>query len=162
MTLSAFWERVAMAPLSTHIGETWWFPLLESIHVIAATFLVGTILMVDLRLLGVAGRAYATTVISREVVPWTWGAFTVAVLTGIGMFISRADHYAANPALQIKLVLLVLAGVNMLVFHRIGWRDVAQWDSAAVTSNAAKVAGATSLTIWIGVLLTGRWIGHLL
>jgi len=162
MSYSSFWERVAMAPLSTHIGETWWFPLLESIHVIAATFLVGTILMVDLRLLGVAGRAYAASVVSREVVPWTWGAFVIAVITGLGMFLSRADHYVINRAFQIKLALLVLAGINMLVFQRIGWREIARWDQAVVTTTHAKLAAVTSLVLWVGVLLAGRWIGHLL
>jgi hypothetical protein len=150
-----------MAPLSTHIGETWWFPLLESIHVIAATFLVGSILMVDLRLLGAAGRTYAVATISRDVLPWTWTAFAIALVTGIGMFISRADHYVANRAFQIKLVLLILAGINMLVFHRLGTRGHERPDDAPATS-AARTAGALSLAIWAGVLLTGRWIGHLL
>jgi hypothetical protein len=162
MTLAPFWERVAMAPLSTHIGETWWFPFLESIHVIAATFLVGSILMVDLRLLGLAGRAYPVTIMSRDVIPWTWVAFAVALVTGAGMFISRADHYVVNRAFQIKLALLILAGINMLVLHRVGWRDLARWDAATATSTAARTAGAASLVIWLGVLLTGRWIGHLL
>jgi uncharacterized membrane protein len=162
MTLAAFWERVAMAPLSTYIGETWWFPLLESIHVIAATFLVGTILVVDVRLLALAARAYPASIVSRETVPWTWGAFAVAVVTGIGMFLSRADHYVANRAFQIKLILILLAGINVLVFHRIGWRDIESWDKGKRTTTIAKVAGALSICIWLGVLLAGRWVGHLL
>jgi len=162
MTLAPFWERVAMSPFSTHIGETWWFPLLESLHVIAATFLVGSILMVDLRLLGAAARSYAVTVLSRDVIPWTWTAFVVALVTGTGMFVSRADHYVVNRAFQIKLALLILAGINMLVLHRVGWRDIARWDTNNPTPTAARTAGAASLVIWLGVLLTGRWIGHLL
>jgi hypothetical protein len=155
------WTNIEMWPLSAHIGETWWFPLLESIHVLMATFVVGSILMIDLRLLGVAARQQLVTRMLKEVVPWTWGAFLLSALAGLGLFITRASAYVANPAMQIKLVLLVLAGINMAVLHFVTLKDVGRWDSAAVTSTAAKIAGSSSLLLWIGVMLAGRWIGHL-
>jgi hypothetical protein len=148
-------------PLSAAIGETWWFPLLESLHVVAITLVVGSILMVDLRLLGLAARSYSVTSMSKELVPWTWGAFVVSVITGFGLFMTRATHYMGNPAFQIKLLLLVLAGINMAALHYIGLREVAQWDQAAKPPLWAKAAGAISLLTWVGVLLAGRWTGHL-
>lgn len=162
MSLSPLWAWLEALPLASHIGETWWFPLLESFHVITATFVVGSILMVDLRLLGLASRSHPVSRIVREVVPWTLGAFALSALTGGGMFITRASHYVDNRAFQIKLALLVLAALNMAVFHLGTSRNIARWDTGAVTTAWSRFAGGSSLLLWMGVLLAGRWIGHLL
>ena len=160
MTLSEFWSTLENSPLALRIGESWWFPLLESIHVVAIALVVGSLLMVDLRLLGVAARAYAVTRMSRELIPWTWVSFAISVLTGIGLFITRAEHYMGNPAFQIKLVLLALAGANMALFHFAIFRTVAAWDRST-PPRGAKATAALSLVLWCGVILAGRWVGHL-
>jgi hypothetical protein len=160
-SLADSWAWLENLPIATRIGESWWFPLLESLHVLTATFVLGTLLMVDLRLLGLAARQQAMTRISGELIPWSWGAFAVALVTGIGMFITRAGTYMENPAFQIKLVLLALAGINMTAFHFGTFRRIAQWDTAATPTVAAKFAGAASLVVWAGVMLAGRWVGHL-
>ena len=162
MVLSDFWTWLGGLSISGYIGETWWFPLLESIHVIAATFLVGSILMVDLRLLGLAGRSHPVSRITLEVVPWTRAAFVLALVTGLGMFITQPARYADNRAFQVKLILLILAGLNMSMFHLRTLRSVEAWDTAPAVPAAAWLAGACSVLLWIGILLAGRWIGHLL
>ena len=161
MSLDPFWDWLANTDLAFEIGATWWFPLLESIHVIAIALVVGSILTVDLRLLGVAARSYAMRRISRELTPWAWAGFAVATITGTGMFITRPAHYAANPAFQAKLVLLILAGINVAMLHTRAMRDVDRWDTHPVTPSTAKLAGAASLVIWVGVIVAGRWTGHL-
>ena len=159
MGLADIWTWLEALPMAAYIGESAWFPFLESVHVLAATFLVGSILMLDLRLLGFAARQHAVSRIVREVVPWTYGACAISLLTGFALFMTRASHYAQNIAFEIKMLLLVGAGINMAVFHLVIVRDVARWD--AETRGAAKLAGACSLLLWIGVMLSGRWIGHL-
>ena len=118
MIFSEFWEWLQAHPTSQYIGFTWWFPFLESIHVIAITLVVGSILIVDLRLLGISGLQYSASRITRELIPWTWGAFVVATLTGFGMFVTRATAYVENPAFQIKFLLLIVACLNMAVCPR--------------------------------------------
>ena len=162
MPFTEFWERLQGHPTSQYIGYSWWFPFLESIHVVAITLVVGSILVVDLRLLGMAGTRYGASRMTRELVPWTWGAFWVAVVTGIGMFVARAPAYIENPAFQAKLVLLVLACANMALFQFRTFRDIVTWDTVAVTPVAARVAGAASLLLWAGILLAGRWTGHII
>ena len=162
MPFPEFWEWVQALPLSEYIGFTYWFPLLESIHVLAIGFVVGSILMVDLRLLGMAAAGYAASRITRELVPWTWGAFVVAVITGTGMFMTRATAYVENPAFQMKLILLILACANMALFQFRTFRDVALWDVGTVPPPAARAAGAVSLALWAGVVLAGRWTGHII
>ena len=88
-----FWSWLQALPLSEHIGFTWWFPLLESIHVLAIGLVVGTILMVDLRLLGLAAVRYPASRITLELVPWTWLGFVVAFITGFGLFMAGATRY---------------------------------------------------------------------
>ncbi len=153
MLLEEFWTWIEMTPLAARIGESAWFPFLESIHVLSAMFVVGTVLMADLRLLGWAARRYSVTVITDEVVPWTWGGFVIAVVTGVGLLMPRASSYVANPAFLSKLVLLALAGVNMVVLHFIALRSE--------RVRLQMTTGACSLLVWAGVVLAGRWIGHL-
>ena len=160
MPFPEFWTWLEGLPLAEHIGFTWWFPFLESIHVLTIALVVDSILMVDLRLLGVAALGYAASRVTRELIPWTWGALSVAVVTGAGMFMTRAATYIEHPPFQIKMVLLLLAGVNMTLFQLRTFRNIEDWDTAAVTPVAARIAGATSLLLWAGVVLAGRWIGH--
>jgi uncharacterized protein DUF6644 len=155
------WTWLETLPIAMYIGESWWFPFLESIHVLTSTFMVGSIAMLDLRLLGLAARSHAASRITKEILPWTRGAFAVSALAGAGMFISQANRYVDNRAFQVKAVLLILAGINIAVFHLGTVRSMPRWDTAAVTSAAARVAGVGSLLLWIAIMLAGRWIGHL-
>jgi hypothetical protein len=160
--MTPLWDWLETRPLATAIAEGWGFPLAESLHVLGATFVLGSILMVDLRLLGLAARRYPVSQILREVVPWTLGGFALAIVAGFALFITQSNRYMGNRAFQIKLVLLVLAVGNMLVFHFWSKRRIADWDTTNVTSRAARLAGACSLFLWVGVMLAGRWVGHLL
>lgn len=156
-----FWIKVENLSISWAIGGTWWFPFLESIHVIAATMVVGSILMVDLRLLGLAAKHYSISTMSSELAPWSWGAFAVATVTGIGMFITRAASHVVNPAFQWKMFLLLLAGINMAVFHFKIYKKISTWDTAFKIPANVRIIGASSLLIWAGVMLSGRWVGHI-
>lgn len=159
--LQDFWSMLESLPLAAHIGETWWFPVLESLHVVGAVFVVGSLLMMDLRLLGLVALGHPVSRIARETLGWSWASFGLALLTGLGLFITRASHYAANPAFQVKLLLLAGAGLNVLWFHRFAARDITRWDADRVLPKAVRWAGGCSLTFWAGVMLAGRWIGHL-
>jgi hypothetical protein len=98
------------------------FPWIESIHVLAIVLVVGTISIIDLRLIGIASLDRAATRLMRDVLPWTWGAFVIAVITGSLLFSSNAPKYAHNFFFQGKMVLLAAAGVNMAIFHMFGLR----------------------------------------
>jgi len=135
------------------------FPWFESVHVLAITLVFGSILVVDLRLLGLASVGRPVTQLVRDVLPVTWIAFAVAVITGAAMFISNAVEYARNFPFQMKMVLLVLAGLNMLVFHFVTCRGVGQWNEARRTPFGARFAGGFSLLAWVGIIAFGRWIG---
>lgn len=161
--MNDFWYSLEGSELAFQIGATWWFPLIESIHVLAAVLVLGSILMVDLRLMGVAAARYSSSILLRELVPWSWAAFAVALVSGGLLFIVQASNYASNTAFLIKLLLLGLAGLNMVWFH---WR-VLPWLRADERRHGnrnffgAKLSAAFSLMLWSGIMLAGRWIGHL-
>src|ERR1700748_730141 len=125
-------------------------PWIGSVHVLAIVLVVGTISIVDSRLLGVASLDISAKRLMRDVIPYTWGAFAVAAITGSLMFSSDATHYAHNRLFQIKFVMLGLAGLNMAVFHLFSERDIERWDApGATTPVAAKTAAVISLMAWI-------------
>ncbi|MGE0623318.1 MAG: hypothetical protein AB7I04_24730 [Pseudomonadales bacterium] len=149
--MDALWQAIEASDVAFQIGATWLFPLLESVHVAALVLMLGSLLMVDLRLLGVAGLAYEADAMAAGMLPWVWLGFAAAVLTGAGMFVSRPSAYAANPAFQVKLVLLGLVGLN-LVAHRF---------RRGHGVGRERLAAAVSLLLWVGVVVAGRWTGHL-
>ncbi|HEY1146402.1 MAG TPA: DUF6644 family protein [Allosphingosinicella sp.] len=160
MFLQTFCEWVEQTSVAVTIAESaWMFPTLESIHVLALGLVVGSIAMVDLRLLGLSTRSIRVSRLSEDVLPWTWASFAVAVTTGLLLFASNATSYYDNIPFRLKLVLIALAGANMLLFHFGAYRRVAEWDQSLPAPLPAKMAGALSLTFWIGVVTAGRWIG---
>jgi hypothetical protein len=146
--------------LATLVREgDWGFPLAECLHVLSITTVFGSILMMDLRLLGLASRDSAVTKLSREVLPYTWIAFACAVITGTVIFISKASVYWYNLQFELKFLFMALAAANMLIFHFGAFRRVADWDDTLPPPPAARLAGALSIALWITVVFFGRWIG---
>ena len=113
---------------------------------------------VDLRLLGLANRDRPFTEVASEMLPWTWRAFGVAALAGFLMFSSKALVYFGNIPFRIKMLCLLLAGINMAVFHWMGTRRLAAWDAGAPPW-PARLAGGASLSLWIMIVAAGRWVG---
>jgi hypothetical protein len=155
--LIAFLEQ---SPLAEAIREDdLLFPLIESVHVLAICLVVGSISIVDLRLLGFASIQRPVGRLTREILPYTWGAFAVAVAAGSLLFISHASKYLENGFFVAKLVLIGIAGLNMLLFHFIGAKDMPRWENDPKPPFPARFAGGLSLLLWIAVVATGRWIG---
>lgn len=139
--------------------STWLFPTVETIHVLAITLVVGSIAMFDLRLLGLAYRDRSVSELRREILPWTWTSFACAVVAGFLMFSSDATKYFEDLPFRLKMVTLLLLGVNAAIFEFGTYRGVARWDGERNTPLAAKFAGGISLVLWILVVGFGRWIG---
>ncbi len=157
------WELIEYSGLGTTIAEsTWMFPTLETLHVISFVVVLGTIFVMDLRMLGWTSNKFAVTATAKDTLPWTWGAFVCAAITGLLLFSSKATSYVINPFFLWKLALIALAGLNMMYFHFMTWRTVEHWDKDATMPGAAKVNAALSLIFWILVVFFGRAIGFTL
>ncbi len=135
------------------------FPFIESVHVLAICLVVGSILVVDLRLLGVASTNRPVSRIMNGILPLTWCAFTVAVASGGLLFISNATKYLGNGFFIAKLCLICVAGLNMMVFHAVSAKDLPKWENATRLPLRARLAGGVSILLWVVVVACGRWIG---
>lgn len=150
---------LADTPLSRGIAESFWaFPALEVVHIFAISMVFGTVIIIDLRLLGLASVSRRYTAMAHELLPWTWGAFVAAAASGGFLVLSRPVGYFEDKDFRLKFVLMALAGVNMLVFHLATSKHVTNWDRGP-TPLAAKLAGALSILLWIGVIYLARMTG---
>ena len=160
MTLPQLWTAIEALPFAVAVRQSgWMFPTIESIHVLAIVLVMGTVAIVDLRLLGLPNREKAVRRLTQEVLPFTWGFFVLSVITGGLMFCSSASTYAVAWPFQFKMILMVLAGLNMIVFHLLPYRTVHLWDVLTHPPIGAKIMAATSLCLWVGIVCFGRWIG---
>ncbi len=160
MTVAPFLQYLESTPLATAIRESiWLFPTIETIHVLSIVMVVGSIMIVDLRLLNIASRGRSVSELMNEVLPWTWIAFGSAALTGGLLFSSSAVKYAHNGPFRFKMMMLLLAGLNMAIFHLGSYRRIHIWDRASMIPTGARIAGGVSLAIWVTVVALGRWIG---
>jgi hypothetical protein len=158
--MNSLWTSLEHTPFATFVRTNGFaFPWVESVHVLAICLVVGTISIVDLRLLGYTSRDKGVRHLVEQALPFTWAAFALALITGFLLFSSSANTYAADIHFRIKMLLLLAAGVNMLVFHFIPYRSVHLWDDLTHPPMRARICGGLSLACWIGVVTMGRWVG---
>ncbi|MEZ0212935.1 MAG: hypothetical protein ACAH27_08310 [Xanthobacteraceae bacterium] len=136
------------------------YPILESVHILGIALLVGPAFTFDFRLLGVGHRVLSVTTAARYLLPVSHVGLIVAAITGITLLSAQATVVANTGAAPWKLALLILAGLNALVFHYGVYRHVDRWTDAAVTPIAARVAAGVSMTAWTGVILAGRLLAY--
>lgn len=140
--------------------SVWLYPMVEVAHILGFALLVGSILAFDLRLMGARAVLLPADALSRLLLPVAVTGFALAIPTGILLFITEATALVRNPSFLVKMGLLTLALVNIAVFHaRVGQR-MAAWSLADPPPRPARVAGAASLILWMGVLTCGRLIAY--
>ncbi len=160
MSIAAILKWLETTALAVQIRDSLLlFPLLEAIHVIGLALVFGTIIVIDLRLLGIASSERPFHKVAADILKWTWAAFALTALTGALMFLTNATVYYNNFYFQMKMLLLLLSAVNMLAFELTARRTVSQWDSARSAPPAGKRVALASLLIWLGVIFAGRMIG---
>lgn len=143
-------------------ASAWAFPTFETVHVLFLGTVFGSIVLIDLRLIGLLFKNRRVTELSAEILPITWAAFLGAIISGGLLVSSQATTYFANTSFRLKMLMLALAAVNMLIFHLVTWRTIERWDERGVPPLAARAAGLLSICIWVGVVVFGRWIGFTL
>ena len=142
--------------MAEFIKQSWVFPVVQSVHLIGLTILVGSICLVDLRLLGVGrgvGRCQHIADFASAVAPWTKRGLLTVLITGPLMFGSDLTRYMNNPAFLLKMGLLAVALAGQFTLHRRAVRDAGT--STALTQ---KIAAVLSLIVWSSIVLAGRAI----
>jgi len=162
--LNSLWHSIEFSSLGQSIASSEVaFPLIETFHVFAIVTVVGTIAIMDLRLLGLTSGKWSVSSVSKDTLWITWLAFAVAVITGLLMFVSKATTYMVNPYFLVKMALIAAAGVNMAILHKgVAWKSIASWDNSVAIPSNVKLAATLSLIFWIIVIFCGRFIGFTL
>ncbi|MCY1299513.1 hypothetical protein D9M70_490420 [compost metagenome] len=147
------------------LGETvrnaqYLYPVLESIHILGIALLVGPAFTFDLRLLGAGLRIVPVTTAARYLLPLCHSGLGIVATTGIALLSAQATVVAAAEAAPWKLGLIVVAGINVLVFHKGIYRTVTDWDLHAPPPLPAKVSALVSAFVWTGVIVAGRFLAY--
>jgi Na+-transporting methylmalonyl-CoA/oxaloacetate decarboxylase beta subunit len=154
-------EWLEQTGVGTSIRESLWlFPVIETVHIFGIILLVGATSILDLRLMGLTFRDEPVSKLVRRFLPWAWAGFLIQVVTGLLLFSSEATKMYGNLGFDIKMLLIVVAGVNAFVFHEIAYRSVGKWDHDPVAPIGARVAGLISILLWFGIVAAGRWIAY--
>ena len=162
MNMFSFCQWLENSSWATAIHQSLWlFPMLETAHLFGIVSLVGATSALDLRLIGLTMKGEPVSRLARRLLPWAWAGLTIQVVTGFCLFASEATRCFENKAFRIKMVMLVLAGLNALIFHETVYRRVTTWDEAPATPLGAKFAGCCSILLWFGIVAAGRWIAFL-
>jgi len=161
MTLPEILESLQSTAIGTMIQESQYgFPLVVGVHLLGLSLSVGTLVWVDLRLLGVALTRSRISYVYRGLAPWFLFGFAMMLISGTMLFTAYATAAYPNTYFRIKMSALALAGVNALFFHAITQKAQAGWDDSPRPPIGARVAGLTSLLLWAVIIFSGRMMSY--
>ena len=156
MEFLAWLESTALADAVRTIP--WLYPALESLHYIGIACLVGGIMLIDLRLLGVAKKLRIDLMVT--LLPWVWIGFTITAITGGIIFVYGATGFGTNPPFIMKMILILIAGINAFIFEVMARRGRDSWVTAGIAPVPVRAVATISLILWVSVVTTGRWMAY--
>src|SRR5206468_1247824 len=163
MSLLDICTLIENSPSSTALRESiWMFPIIESSHVLGLAFSVGTVVWFDLRLMGVAMKRYTVSETFSSIKPWMFSGFAIMMVSGVLLFWSHALKCYGSNFFRLKLILLLLAGINIAVFHSTIDRRRGEWDKYPIPPLQARLAGFSSLLLWLAIVAAGRLMAYTL
>jgi hypothetical protein len=140
--------------------ELWLYPAVEIVHIIGFSILVGSVVMFDMRVLGLS-RQISVRALARHLLPWSVAALLLIVPSGLAMFSAHAGDFLGNRAFQLKMALLLTAGINAAIFHTGSFQTAAAWDTHATAPLGARISVALSLVLWFSIIGCGRLLAYL-
>ena len=161
LLLAAMWTWLGRPAITRFIAESiWLYPIAETAHVLAIVLFLGLTVMLDLRLLGLTLRSVPVSEMVGRVLPWAVPGGVIAVFSGMLAFLADPDRFATNVFFQIKAVALVLAVLNLLVFHLVVYSRINEWDQLPKPPLGARLSAVFSLALWSIVVVTGRFTAY--
>jgi hypothetical protein len=161
MSLRSFCEWLAGTDWSIALHESFYmYPWIESSHVLLIALFVGTLMIVDLRLLGVVFRDTAVSEVTSKLLPWTIAGFILSVITGILLFYAIPVRTYQSIFFRIKVIVLIIAGINAMWFHFRLERTRVEWDTDEVPPRRVRMVAIVSLSSWATIIVTGRLIAY--
>jgi hypothetical protein len=135
-------------------------PMVQTVHLLSIAAVMGSIVLINLRVLGLALPSQGSNELTRRLMPWTWWALPFLAISGLLFIFARPVRYLSNPVVAVKFTLLVPAIILAVFFHRLSTRDENFWERSPWRRVSSKAIAAVSLVLWLGVAMAGRWIAY--
>ncbi len=146
------WEALEHVHWVVVLGSTGWiYEIVSVTHYFSTFFFVGSIVLVDLRILGLAGRNRAVTQLADQLLPWAWVAFVFSIVSGFLEFATDAGDYMFVNPFRFKMLMILLAVVFTLIVQ---W-NVPKWTRLPAIPATAKLLAGISILLWLGSILAG-------
>ena len=140
-------------------GDMWLYPMVEVMHIVGFSVLVGAVVMFDLRVLGLS-RTIQITALARHLLSWAIAALLLIVPAGLMMFSAHPHDFASNDIFILKLCLIATAGLNALLFHVGIYRSVGAWNTGVAAPGVARVQALFSIGLRVSVIFCGRLLAY--
>jgi uncharacterized membrane protein len=160
--MDAFAQWLAATPVSLGVRRALWLiPLLQAVHILAIAAVLSSAAMIDLRILGLAGRSQTLRATAQRFVPWIWTSLIVLAATGLVLVVGEPKRSLLNPAFQLKMLMLAVAVAGMLALQ--GWlrRNLARRDDNPHGSKMASAFVVLTFLLWCAIAFAGRWIAYI-
>lgn len=135
-------------------------PIIQTVHILSVSAVMGSIVLIDLKVLGLALPSQSTGELVRRLMPWTWWALPTLAVSGLVFVFAQPHRYVVNPVFGLKFAMLAPAIILATLFQRATVKDVRFWEASRGRRASAKLIAALSLLLWIGVVMAGRWIAY--
>ncbi len=130
-------------------------PIVQTVHILAIAAVMGSIIFVNLRILGVAVPSQRLSEMINRMLPWTWWALLSLALSGLVFIIARPEKYFFNPVFGIKFALLIPAVMFAWIIHRKNGVEEGYWEVSALRRGSARAIALLSVVLWLGVMMAG-------
>ena len=159
--IASFCDWLANTPVSMVIQSvSWIIPMVQSVHIMAVTVVVGAVLAVDMKLLGVVGRGSPISAATRRFLPWLWVALVVLLLTGSILTAAEPRRELINNVFRLKMALILVVCTVTGAFQLAVSRNAAAWGDTPSNQWQARLLAIATLAIWIAIIMCGRWIAY--
>ena len=159
--VARFCDWLSLTPVSTTIQNVEWIiPAVQSVHILSIAVVMSSVVMVDLRLMGVVGRGQTISAMASRFIPWVWWALAVLFVTGVVLITAEPRRDLLNPVFQTKMALLVVAILVTVAYQAAVRRNMDFWDLSPERRAGAVATAVVSLVVWTAIVGCGRWIAY--
>jgi hypothetical protein len=161
-SLHAFTDWLSNTSFSQLLQNVAWIiPAVQSVHIICIAIVMGSVALIDLRLLNVTGRSQSIASMTNRLLPWVWVALVILLITGSLLAIAEPVRSLENPAFQAKMLMILCVGALTLFFQKMVRGDVAFWELSPARRTTAKMTAIVSILLWVAIVFAGRWIAYM-
>jgi hypothetical protein len=160
-SLDAFCDRLSETAVSQAIQTTEWvIPAVQTVHILAVAAVVSSILLVNLRFIGLRGRNQSIAAVTARYVPIVWYGLPILLATGATLIIAEPSRSLQNPVFVVKMALVLLAAGATLAYQIPLRRDPGFWDCSSSRRRLARLLACLSMPLWVAIVFAGRWIAY--